>query len=336
MDSLTHLVLGAAIGEAVLGKRIGKRAMLWGAFANTVPDLDVFVSPFFSHTEGLLVHRGITHSLLFALVASPMLGKLFARFNFKHQASWQSWSWLFFLGIITHIFVDVTTAYGTGLLEPFSPMRFSINTMFVADPLYTLPLIISCIALMVLKRDSPARRKWNRFGLYLSCLYLVFTFVNKAVVHNVFRQSLEKQGITYSRFITTPTPLNNILWMGMAEDRTGFHIAYYSLLDKSSDLSFYHVDKNDSLLDAATDEPTRNMLRIFSNGYYCMRYSDTLTTFNDLRFGQLGGWEDPSAPYAFSYELNRNDPPRPLDRSRGIKGSIGDAFRSLMKRMRGI
>ena len=40
MDSLSQIVLGAAVGEVVLGKRLGNRAMVWGAVAGTLPDMD--------------------------------------------------------------------------------------------------------------------------------------------------------------------------------------------------------------------------------------------------------------------------------------------------------
>ena len=49
MDSLTQIVLGAAVGEAVLGKKVGNRAMLWGAVAGTIPDLDVGAFPYRYH-----------------------------------------------------------------------------------------------------------------------------------------------------------------------------------------------------------------------------------------------------------------------------------------------
>ena len=41
MDSLTQIVLGAAVGEATLGRKVGNKALLWGAIAGTIPDLDV-------------------------------------------------------------------------------------------------------------------------------------------------------------------------------------------------------------------------------------------------------------------------------------------------------
>ena len=44
MDSLTQVVLGAAVGEAALGKKIGNRAIVWGGIAGTIPDLDVLIT----------------------------------------------------------------------------------------------------------------------------------------------------------------------------------------------------------------------------------------------------------------------------------------------------
>lgn len=72
MDSLTHIVLGAAIGEAVLGKKIGNRALLWGAIGETIPDLDVFGNLFLQPMDALAFHRSYTHSLLFSVLA-PLL-----------------------------------------------------------------------------------------------------------------------------------------------------------------------------------------------------------------------------------------------------------------------
>ena len=46
MDSLTQIVLGASVAEASLGKKIGNKAIVLGAFAGTIPDLDI-ISRFF-------------------------------------------------------------------------------------------------------------------------------------------------------------------------------------------------------------------------------------------------------------------------------------------------
>lgn len=76
MDSLTQVVLGAAVGEAVLGKKIGGRAMIWGGFAGFLPDLDVTASFVVDEISALAIHRGITHSFIFAAVFSILIGWL--------------------------------------------------------------------------------------------------------------------------------------------------------------------------------------------------------------------------------------------------------------------
>jgi uncharacterized membrane protein len=46
MDSITQATLGAAVGQAVLGKKIGNKAAILGAIGGTIPDLDVVQVPF--------------------------------------------------------------------------------------------------------------------------------------------------------------------------------------------------------------------------------------------------------------------------------------------------
>lgn len=74
MDSLTQIVLGAAVGELVLGRKVGNKAILWGAIAGTIPDLDVLSRTFFDDLRANELHRGVTHSILFSLVMAPVLG----------------------------------------------------------------------------------------------------------------------------------------------------------------------------------------------------------------------------------------------------------------------
>jgi len=74
MDSLTQIVLGAAVGEATLGRKIGNRAMVWGGIAGTLPDLDVLANAVSDPMSALAYHRAFTHSLLFAFLAAPIIG----------------------------------------------------------------------------------------------------------------------------------------------------------------------------------------------------------------------------------------------------------------------
>ena len=67
MDSLTQIVLGAAVGEVCLGKKLGNKAMVWGAVAGTIPDLDILGNLFMTELGALAFHRGISHSIFFAV-----------------------------------------------------------------------------------------------------------------------------------------------------------------------------------------------------------------------------------------------------------------------------
>jgi inner membrane protein len=73
MDSLTQIVLGAAVGEVVLGRKVGNKAMLWGAIAGTIPDLDVYQSLIFDPLKANELHRGFSHSILFSVIFAPLL-----------------------------------------------------------------------------------------------------------------------------------------------------------------------------------------------------------------------------------------------------------------------
>ena len=51
MDSITQIVLGAACGEIALGKKIGNKAILFGAIGGTIPDLDVLIGSLYYSNE---------------------------------------------------------------------------------------------------------------------------------------------------------------------------------------------------------------------------------------------------------------------------------------------
>ncbi|MET0462496.1 MAG: metal-dependent hydrolase, partial [Chitinophagaceae bacterium] len=137
MDSLTHIVLGACIGEAVAGKQLGKKAMLIGAIAQSIPDIDFVAAFFLSDTKDIVAHRGITHSILFVVAVSFLLARLSARIFSNRMMSPNRWLLLFGINMFVHIFIDSFNAYGTGWFEPFSSARFSFNVLYVADPLFS-------------------------------------------------------------------------------------------------------------------------------------------------------------------------------------------------------
>ena len=87
MDSLTHIVLGACVGEAIGGKKLGKQAMILGAVAQSIPDIDFLATLWMNPAEELLAHRGFTHSILFVVLTTPFLALAAKRWLTDHGTS---------------------------------------------------------------------------------------------------------------------------------------------------------------------------------------------------------------------------------------------------------
>lgn len=139
MDSITQATLGAAVGEAVLGKKMGLKAAAWGAALGTVPDLDILLNPFIDSVVELRIHRSLTHSITFTVLASPIFGWLINQIHRKDGVGWLPWTKLAFLVFLTHALIDIPTTYGTQFLFPFTDTPYTTDSIFIIDPLYTLP-----------------------------------------------------------------------------------------------------------------------------------------------------------------------------------------------------
>lgn len=231
MDSLTQGLLGAATFAVVKDKEIGKKSLLIGAVAGTIPDLDVLLAPFFNDVEFLTVHRSVSHSIIFAILLSLILGAIFHRI-YKKKQSQSKWMFAFFLAIMTHSLLDCCTTYGTKLLSPFNNHLFSTNNIHVLEPVYTAILLIGVLVLSFKNQSQIGRQKIINLTLIISTAYLSWTFVSKGIANNHFVRELKKQHIEYEKFIVSPTPLNCILWHGIAKTSSGYFIGTYSLFDK--------------------------------------------------------------------------------------------------------
>ena len=303
MDSVTHIVLGACMGEAFAGKTVGKKAMLWGAMAQSIPDVDFIASFWLNTSSNLLAHRGFTHSFLFCLIITPLFALLAEKLHRPHDIRLKKWILFFGAVIFTHVFIDAFNNYGVGWFEPFSHKRISFNAIYVADPFFSVWPGIAFVALLYLKRRSLKRKTCWRMGLGLSALYLMYCLVNKAGIDKDVKDILQKQQISYTRYFTTPAPLQNWLWYVVAGNDSGYYVGFRSVFDSKKEINFQYFPCNDSLLKSVADYDNLQNLTRFSKKFYTIeKWNDTLV-FNDLRFGQIIGWENPRGKFAFHYFL---------------------------------
>ncbi len=298
MDSLTQIILGAAVGEAVLGKKIGNKAMLYGAIAGTIPDLDVLSAFFTDKVTALEIHRGFTHSILFSALFAPILAFIVVKFE-KHK-NFKDWFWLFFWTFVTHPILDAQTTWGTQLFWPLD-IRLAFKNIFVVDPLYTVPFLVFLLLAMRQKKGDKKRRFYNNLGIIFSSFYLLLTLVLKGISYRNFVKELDEQNIIYTDIKTKPAPLNTLLWTANVKTENAYLIGHSSFLD-TKPIAFSSYPKNHHLLGDLAKHPKVKRMIAISKGWYTINKKNNILYFNDLRFGALS--LKPNAQnFVFKYKI---------------------------------
>ncbi len=268
MDSLTHIALGAALGTAVLGRRVGPRAAIWGALCSTLPDFDVLV-PWGDPVRAFTLHRAWSHSLFLLTLAAPAVAWLIARLERRRGVQVRGWLALAWLAMISHPLLEAFTVYGPKLLLPFSDRPVGIGSLFIVDPLYTLPLIVgTAVALWPGTREPVRARRWNWAGLTASTLYLGWTVVAQAHVEAIADRSLAASGAAGGKVLVTAAPFTSLLWRVVAIDRDGYREGYYSLLDATPSIDFEHHPSSGELLASLQQDRNVQRLEWFTRGFY--------------------------------------------------------------------
>lgn len=281
--------------------------MLWGALAQSIPDIDFIASGWLRPADNLLAHRGFTHSILFGILVVPLFAFIAERIHRPHNISWRTWVIFFATEVFVHLFIDGFNNYGVGWFEPFSHTRISFNTVYVADPFFSVWPGIAFVGLLLLKRYDPRRRLWWKFGVFIPVIYLLYCCTNKVRMDNEVRAALAEQDIPQERYFTTPAPLQNWLWYIVSGNDKGYYVAFRSMFDSQKKIQFQFFPRNDSLLRPLSDHEDLQKLKRFSKQFYTVeKWKDTLV-FNDLRFGQIIGWQNPQEKFVFHYYLEHPD-----------------------------
>ena len=303
MDSITQAALGAAIGEIALGNKIGNKGAILGAAIATIPDLDVVLYLFYEKFEMLSIHRGYSHSILFSFIGAFLFSYFLKRFKWTKEISYHRLCFFSWVTLLTHMFLDAFTAYGTQLFLPFSDLRFGLDSINVVDPVYTLPLIIGLGFSLFIYRTQPNRVKYCYIGLSLSSIYLLLTLVIKSHVNNYFESELAQQNISCNSILTMPVGVANINWYGVAKTDKGIYMKPYSLLN-NSEKAFEYFPTNEFLLDEL-NPILSNKMRWFAKDFYTVEKSGDKIRIYNLQVDMRGIIKNDSifAPTARYFEV---------------------------------
>ena len=294
MDSVTQAVLGGAVSYTVLGRRLGKRAALYGMALGTIPDLDVLID-FGGPIENMTHHRGFSHTLFVQALLTPIFVMLLSKLPFSRSASWARWSVAVYLSFATHSLADFFTVYGTQIFWPLTNYPFTHSILFIVDPIYTIPLLVAVISALLM-RDRNRALKINALMLGLSSLYLVWSTGAKSVIDNRVKKALAINGISTEVYESTPAPLNTLLWRGVAVDDDQYFEIWASIFDDVGQIQIQGFPRNEELISAIGDHPKIERLRWFTKGQYKVWQSDDQIIISDLRMGVEGA-------YVFNFEV---------------------------------
>ncbi len=332
MDSLSQIALGSAVAVGVMGRRTAVwKAAPWGAVAGTLPDLDALID----HGDALLnmvLHRAESHALLYLTALAPLLAWAVSRLHGERQL-YGRWTLALWLVLITHPLLDAMTVYGTQLLLPFTNHPYGVGSVFIIDPVYTLPLIVGVVAALRLKGSARGLR-WNAVGLVASTAYLAWSALAQTHVELQARASLRAQGIAAERVLVTPAPLQTLLWrvVALPDDPSDphFHETNISVFDGARAPRWTAHDRGTALLaQHAGAEPVAR-LSAFSHGFVkAAATPDGQLRITDLRMGQ-------EPDFVFNFDLG------PLDAVRSVpavhvseRPPAGPALRWIGQRMWG-
>lgn len=250
----------------------------------TLPDLDVFID-FGDVVRNFTYHRGFSHSLLVLPGVAALIWLALRRWWAPVREAPRHWLLAISLALLTHPLLDAHTAYGTQLFWPLAVTPTSWSTIFIIDPLYTLPLLVGVVAVSVWQSQPGATRALVA-ALALSTAYLGWTWIGKTIVERHARQSLASASIEYTAMFTTPAPLNSLLWRVVVLTDGGYAEGFDSLLIDEGDMAFARYSSDTHALNEAGDIWAVQRLRWFANDFVRADVVDGRLTITDLRMGQ--------------------------------------------------
>lgn len=297
MDSVTQIVLGAAVAEAAGGRQFGRRAALWGMALGTLPDLDVFV-PLGNAIHDFTYHRSASHSLIMLALLTPLVVWLIKKIHPTTVGQQKRWFILVYLVFATHVLLDSFTVYGTQLFWPVIDTPMTWSTIFIIDPLYTLPLLLGVIMVLLLRRNRAAGHIANLVGLGMSTLYLLWTVGVKLHVENVAYENLARQQVHYTKVLTIPTAFNSLLWRILVINETDYYEGFYSIFDGDVALRLKQYPRSLELVTPLRDEWSVQRLQWFTKDFYSASQVNGNIVITDLRMGV-------EPEYVFRFKVGR-------------------------------
>jgi inner membrane protein len=284
MDSVSQAVLGAAVAAACVPARHRRKALLVGALLGTLPDLDVLID-YGDGVSNMTFHRGFSHSLLVLPGVGLLLWAALKRWWAPVREAPGPWLLAVLLALITHPLLDALTVYGTQLFWPLTTPPVMGGSLFIIDPLYTLPLLVG---VLVAAFAGPKRSGGLAvaFGLAVSCGYAGWSLFAQQRVGAIAAESLRGTPDAAAPRLVVATPFNTLLWRVVVLTPGGYLEGERSLVADAGPMAFVEHRFDRGLLQDAGDLWAVQRLMWFSHGFQRADVVGDELHLADLRMGQ--------------------------------------------------
>ena len=284
MDSVSQAVLGAAVAAACVPARHRRKALLVGAALGTLPDLDVVID-FGDGVRNMTYHRGFSHSLFVLVPFGLALWLALRRFWTPVGEAPLAWLAAILLTLVTHPLLDALTVYGTQLFWPLATPPVMGGSLFIIDPLYTLPLLAAVV--FAATRADGSRAGWAlALGLGLSTGYAAWSLVAQHRVDRIAAASLAGKPLADAPRLVVATPFNTLLWRVVVQTPAGYLEGERSLVADRGPMVFREHRFDRTLLAEAGHIWAVQRLLWFSHGFQDARVVGDELHMADLRMGQ--------------------------------------------------
>ena len=194
MDTITHGIVGALAGKAffagkdepvnlgpgvrstALSSPTAKAAIVACTIGSIFPDIDVFAGPLARNPLAIMEwHRNITHSLVMLPVWAVLLAAL--SLPLARRLRWETppfvkLAGIYAFGLLTHVFLDVATSFGTMTWSPLNYSRVAWDWLFIID--FTFSAIALAPQLAAWCYREPSKFVWRAGAMWIALSAGVF------------------------------------------------------------------------------------------------------------------------------------------------------------------
>lgn len=300
MDSVSQIVLGASVAGICAPPRQRRKALLIGAALGTLPDLDVLID-YGDPVSNFTYHRGFSHSFFVLFPFAVFMWQILRRWLDPVRENPWRWFAAITLALLTHPLLDAHTVYGTQLLWPMSTPPVMWSTLFIIDPLYTLPLLAG-VVFATFRANLKSSGIALALGLIVSTSYIGWTWAAKSIVEHDARLTLHEIGLAEAPRFSVPTPFNTLLWRVVVLTEDGYLEGFKSLVADAGPMRFQSYMSDHAALLASQDVWSVKRLRWFAHDFLKSEVMDDVLILSDLRMGV-------EPKYMFSHAVARRGNP---------------------------